>query len=303
MTILFRHFWVAFIAVTLVNFAIAWRGEVARRVVEDPALAPGYRRLFRNAAVFANLPWLGMGAGIVFGDAELVHDYLAPSKGKLAVQVWWLALAVYAAVGLIWLFRGGAETLSRYHGLPGIPPLSPQRIKWIGLAVVGWNVFIGALLFAGFPGPMHASGLERVMPFGFPILFVGMWLVVCWVIAQMGWATLARHFRASVPSTAATTLTSGRINAINYNGCLRVGATDDGLKLSILLPWKLGHPDLFIPFRHIRVSTEKRWFTHFVVLDVLSEDGSSVRIAVPRSSLTRLFKDKTAPEPLRHALA
>jgi len=76
-----------------------------------------------------------------------------------------------------------------------------------------------------------------------------------------GWALLARRFRASVPYSGEkwgwqSVMFRGWLG---YNNCVTVGATPEGLYLSLQV-LRIIHPDLFIPWREIEVETGKGMF-------------------------------------------
>ena len=74
--LLFKHFWVAFILMTFLNGAIWWwRGSKHRE--RDPSLIEGYRSLVRGFVTWGNIPWLIMGAGILFGGERVVFSHLS----------------------------------------------------------------------------------------------------------------------------------------------------------------------------------------------------------------------------------
>ena len=48
---------------------------------------------------------------------------------------------------------------------------------------------------------------------------------------------------------------------VGYNNCLTVGANREGLYISLVVPFLLGHPALFIPWSEISVTCKKvLWF-------------------------------------------
>ncbi len=61
----------------------------------------------------------------------------------------------------------------------------------------------------------------------------------------------------------------GRVGMVNYNGCLTIHSSAEGLHLSVWLPFRLGHPPLFIPWDTVHNATAKRFlWTRFVVFEV-----------------------------------
>jgi hypothetical protein len=56
-------------------------------------------------------------------------------------------------------------------------------------------------------------------------------------------------------------------------------AADDALYLSVLFPFRLGHPPLCIPWKEIKLSRTKRFFrTHVIVTEVVLTLGNQEKI-------------------------
>lgn len=130
--LLFRHAWVLFILVTCINGAVWWhRGQP--RIAADPTLAAGYRRLIRAWLIYENLPWLVMGAGILFGGVPSVFHYFNPRNGPFVIAFYVTVFTLWIATGYWVLFRGGAETLIAHPGLLNFPVQQPSVVKAIFL--------------------------------------------------------------------------------------------------------------------------------------------------------------------------
>lgn len=87
----------------------------------------------------------------------------------------------------------------------------------------------------------------------FPVFFVGMWLLVNFILAHVsGWAALAERFAApggEPPAGRKFSAQSGMIGVVNFNGCLTVIAASEGLYLSVWRVFRFKKPPLFIPWR------------------------------------------------------
>lgn len=100
------------------------------------------------------------------------------------------------------------------------------------------------------------------LPFiGFPLL----WCTVSLVLAHIGgWAKLANHYLA-VPDREKRLertygMQSGYIGSTRYKGCLNFRIYEEGLGLSVLFLFRIGHPPLFIPWEQFHTISEKRVF-------------------------------------------
>ena len=93
-------------------------------------------------------------------------------------------------------------------------------------------------------------------PFVFPYIFIGGWIYVCFSIAKdSGWNKLkevVRYRKGISPDTENVVFFSGssKIGGHEYNG-LRVGICTEGLVLKVYLPFRFGHPPLFISWANI----------------------------------------------------
>ena len=126
--LMLRHTWLVFIAVTCVNGAVWWRRGRAH-ILTNPALQDGYKRLVRGWLIFGNLPWVVMGAGIVFGGIPTVFYYLNPRNGPV-VLTWYLTVVALWVISVHWLFfRQGAEALVAHPGLLNLPSSRPGLVK------------------------------------------------------------------------------------------------------------------------------------------------------------------------------
>jgi len=79
--------------------------------------------------MFGNLPWVVMGAGIVFGGIPTVFYYLNPRNGPV-VLTWYLTVVALWVISVHWLFfRQGAEALVAHPGLLNLPSSRPGIVK------------------------------------------------------------------------------------------------------------------------------------------------------------------------------
>ena len=100
-------------------------------------------------------------------------------------------------------------------------------------------------------------------PYWFPIFFVAFWCAICALIAFIGgWQSLARRYRGE-PTTVIDQVTfgSGQLGVLraNYNNCLSVTVGPGGVGLKVLLPFRILHPSLLVPWSEIAAC--ERWRT------------------------------------------
>ena len=111
-----KYLWIALIFATFVNGASWWlRGQPYRD--EDPSLTSEYCTVISSFLVLLNIPWLIMGAGILFGGVPNVVYYLNPRFPTPFVTAFFGSLLVTWAIITYWILaRGGAEQLVKLPG-------------------------------------------------------------------------------------------------------------------------------------------------------------------------------------------
>ena len=146
-----------------------------------------------------------------------------------------------------------------------------NRMKTIG-KLLGWAwmiafvLFIAAIFYRGsghqLPDNIEGyriafeNGLESFLGLWmFGVVFVAMWFLVGYQIGKdSGWKRLAESYENSsgVPvSDISFELGNGRVGAIPYANILQVGGHQFGLALKLLLPFRFGSPNLYIPWNDI----------------------------------------------------
>ncbi len=151
---LLNHFWLLGVLTNVANAAIWWlRGKKERE--RDPSLTDSYRSLCLGLLVFGSVPWIVMGAGIVFGGVPSVFHYLNPKTSNPFIGAFFLCWVVLAVLGTYWLLaRGGAELLARHPGLFQRHMSNPSDIKLIWLiGLAGGAMTVVAMYFGAFRIP------------------------------------------------------------------------------------------------------------------------------------------------------
>jgi hypothetical protein len=71
----------------------------------------------------------------------------------------------------------------------------------------------------------------------------------------------------------------GRVGQVAYGGSLNIYSSPEGLYLSVLFPFRLGHPPLFIPWDAVRnAKTRRVLWTERVEFDVGSPSIATLRL-------------------------
>jgi hypothetical protein len=131
-----------------------------------------------------------------------------------------------------------------------------------------------ALIRDSIPAPLSIGS--------FLLFFVGMWCGISLLLSAMGgWRRLAGGFRAGdEPCGKLFFMQSGKVGLVNYSSCLTIHSASNGFYLSVWLPFRLGHPPLFIPWSAIRNFRPRRflWFER-VEFDVGSPNVATLQLS------------------------
>lgn len=103
--------------------------------------------------------------------------------------------------------------------------------------------------------PRLVVGLVLV---AFPVVFAGLWISVTWLTAALGgWRVLAAAYADPTPwAGQALPNRNGWMGLWGYGWSLTMGADHHSLHLSVMAPFRVGHPSLRIPLDEITVTEE-----------------------------------------------
>ena len=108
------------------------------------------------------------------------------------------------------------------------------------------------------------------------------WIVLSLLMARLsGWATLRRVYRASQDVDGEKAhMRSGKFGAVGYHSCLSFCVNDEGLRIAVAFPFRLGHPPLFIPWDQMHnVTGDTVRYSHKVKISV--GKPTLVRVTMP----------------------
>lgn len=113
------------------------------------------------------------------------------------------------------------------------------------------------------------------------ILFAVLWVFLFILFSILsGWRKLANHYKKmNVFDGKKLGIQSAKIGIISYNNCFIFGINTEELYISMLFPFKIGHPDLIIPLYEIIGKEEKGFFYGYVKLTFKSVEGARIRIS------------------------
>jgi hypothetical protein len=117
-------------------------------------------------------------------------------------------------------------------------------------------------------------------------LFLGLWSVASILSSRSsGWHALAKRFRTQSDPSGEVRKAGPFLYGVyirywtDYSGAIRIASTKDALYLSVLLPLRIGHPPLCIPWNEIQISETRLLWVRFVVLTLGSQERMPMRIS------------------------
>ncbi|MDE3149709.1 MAG: hypothetical protein KGL37_09595 [Acidobacteriota bacterium] len=130
------------------------------------------------------------------------------------------------------------------------------------------------------------NNLLQNTPYGLLIFFVALWCFVCFIISVIsGWFALCRRFRAKSEPLGEIRSAGPLFYTVymrfwgHYSGVIRLRAAGDAHFLSVLFPFRIGHPPLCIPWKEIALSRTKRLWRRYVVLMLGEQELIPMRIS------------------------
>ncbi|MBY0457434.1 MAG: hypothetical protein K2V38_08875 [Gemmataceae bacterium] len=96
-----------------------------------------------------------------------------------------------------------------------------------------------------------------------------------------GWWALARRYPAKAHFDGTRFhFCSAKIGWSNYGGALTFVVNAEGIRLSVLFPFRPGHPPLFLPWEDLDVTVTKGWFLDY--LDLRYRQAPHVRLRLKK---------------------
>ena len=129
---------------------------------------------------------------------------------------------------------------------------------------------------------MTSEQVIRWLPFIFPVLFVGVWLLASTLLAMMsGWFNLQQWYPDDGSEQPLLTLRgqSGRVGMVGFNNALRLKAYRSGLGLGVLRLVAPFMRPLLIPWGEVKVEETKTFFVPMVRLQFGEPSNGSLKIA------------------------
>ncbi|OQP60371.1 hypothetical protein A3860_33875 [Niastella vici] len=93
----------------------------------------------------------------------------------------------------------------------------------------------------------------------FPFVFVGMWILVTFILSKKGWADLVASYETNAHfSGERVGVISATINNANYKNSLVLKYNEEGLYLRPIFLFRLFHKPILIPWKEIKEVRSKK---------------------------------------------
>jgi hypothetical protein len=135
---------------------------------------------------------------------------------------------------------------------------------------------------------MQASpiNIEPYLPILFLALCIVMMVFICYLISLIsGWFALSERFRLQSEPCGETKCAGPFFYTVymrfwgHYSSIIRITAAEDALYLSVILPFRIGHPPLRIPWKEIQFGRTKLLWRRYVVLTLGNQEKIPMRIS------------------------
>ena len=137
---------------------------------------------------------------------------------------------------------------------------------------------------------------EDFWPF-FPVIFLGLWVFVPFIISRMGWHSFATRYPAPTRPRGNSYNSSGAWFGIfaAYRNVVRVVFTDAGIYCCVMLFFRPFHPPFLVPWQSLKRAEKKESFWgHRYRLDIHDPAGE-FHLILPGKVENDLFKYFKAP--------
>ena len=140
------------------------------------------------------------------------------------------------------------------------------------------------------------AGFDTLPPYSpllFALFFVAVWTLACFLISIVsGWFSLSQRFTMQAEPVGDTKSAGPFFYSVymrflcNYSSVIRVTVAADALYLSVLFPFRIGHPPLRIPWEEIEMERSTFLWMKYIVLTLGREER--IRLSIPAQMASHL---------------
>lgn len=111
---------------------------------------------------------------------------------------------------------------------------------------------------------MQLQQFLEVLPFLLPLVFPLFWHAVCFLLSRFsGWQRLALAYGTDrAPRGTPFRWQSGSVGVVRYRNCLDIRVAQEGLFISVALPFRLGHKRMPVPWNAINNAPPQKDLLH-----------------------------------------
>ncbi len=132
----------------------------------------------------------------------------------------------------------------------------------------------------------------------FPVLFIGMWVGIAFVLSRLGWSDLANVYRAERPFDGRRShWVSARVGKVSWGSSLTMGANGEGLSVVPMILFRVAHPALFIPWSDITVASKRLFGFQYVQLTASRAPDAAIVVREPQARALALAAGAAWPAP------
>ncbi|MEO6603434.1 MAG: hypothetical protein ABIQ16_26360 [Polyangiaceae bacterium] len=127
---------------------------------------------------------------------------------------------------------------------------------------------------------------------------VAMWPAVCLILASIsGWSALVEKYAAGAHPRTPRKISGGRVGNVTYGGALSLSAQPGGFAVSVLLPFRVGHPPLFIPWSDVTESAGEFMGQKTTVFRVRGVPDAAIEIPPALAAWLKVSPHAESPKP------
>lgn len=133
---------------------------------------------------------------------------------------------------------------------------------------------------------------------GFAVFFVSLWCLICYALSHMsGWQTLARCYpAASAPQGVSEGIGVATLNRVQYKNTMFTRVTNEGLYLSQLFFFAVGHAPVLIPWRAFHALPEQKVLWATVHRFTISAGENTMQLETQNDGLAQTLRTWIASE-------
>jgi hypothetical protein len=102
----------------------------------------------------------------------------------------------------------------------------------------------------------------------FVVMFVGIWVLVVFILSQLGWRGLMRWKTRNEPTGKAFPWSAATVGIVKFRHSLNVWVDREGFWLKPVRVFAMFHPTLFVPWRDVRTVEPQRFLVAFTAVSV-----------------------------------